>query len=294
MRRRHVHKSLIFLAVGLLAAIVAGCREARPENRDGAPRIVALSPGVAETLDALGLGDRVVGRHAFDEFTSKAVPSIGDQAGIDYEALLRVQPTHVLLEQSAAGAPPRLLELATARNFEVRVVPMLTLGEIRDSIGRLPTIVDAPEAEDDAEALLVRFDNSLSVSEGFGERAGRMLALYWTRPIGAAGPGSYHAEIIVALGGSLALDEGSPYRQLDPEDVRRLEPDSIALFVPDADQARRDELLGLLGSLDLRAVREGRVAIVNHPRCQTPGPSVVEVAKALRDAVLAWPPLPKN
>lgn len=309
MRAALVQTWLIWLTLGLLAALGSACRESRAPEPAGAPlpgespRIVALSPGVAETLESLGLGGLLVGRHAFDDFSRSEIPSVGDQSGIDYEALLRVRPTHVLLEKSAAGAPPRLLELASARSFDVREVPMLSLGDIRAAIEHLPAIVGAPDAPDvpggspenaGAAGLLARFDAALAQAPGFDARAGRMLALYWTRPVGAAGPGSYHAEMIVALGGSLALDDGAPYRQLDPEDVRRLDPDSIALFIPDADPARLDELLGALGSLDLRAVREGRVALVNHPRCQTPGPSAIEVADSLRDAVLAWPPLAKN
>jgi ABC-type Fe3+-hydroxamate transport system substrate-binding protein len=295
-----VQKWLIRLTLGLFAALGPGCRESRAPEDAGAPlgghspRIVALSPGVAETLESLGLGDTLVGRHAFDDFSSPDIPAVGDQSGIDYEALLRVRPTHVLLEKSAAGAPPRLLELASARSFEVREVPMLSLDDIRGAIERLPAIVGAPDASEKAGDLLARFDAALAPAQGFDARAGRMLALYWTTPVGAAGPGSYHAEIIVALGGALALDDGAPYRQLDPEDVRRLGPDSIALFIPDADPARLDELLGALRSLELRAVREGRVALVNHPRCQTPGPSAIDVAESLRDAVLAWPPLTQN
>lgn len=287
---------MCWLVIGLLAANAAGCRESTGGSTPatGERRIVALSPGIAETLAALGLGDSIVGRHAFDEFTGASVPSVGDQAGIDYEALLRVRPTHVLLERSAAGAPPRLLELSKARGFEVRVVPMLSLEEIRESIGRLPALVGSAEAEAGAASLLARLDAAFGRADGFGERAGRMLALYWTRPIGAAGPGSYHAEIVQSLGGSLALDDGAPYRQLDPEDVRRLNPDSIALFVPGADPGRLEDLLGPLLALDLRAMREGRVALITHPRCQTPGPSAIEAAESLREAVLAWPPLVEN
>lgn len=300
MRAALVQKWLIRLTLGLFAALGPGCREsassetATSSQEDHAPRIVALSPGVAETLGSLGLGDALVGRHAFDDFSPSDIPAVGDQSGIDYEALLRVRPTHVLLEKSAAGAPPRLLELASARSFEVREVPMLSLGDIRAAIERLPGVVGAPHADEQSIGLLTRFDAAIARAPGFDARAGRMLALYWTRPVGAAGPGSYHAEIIVALGGKLALDGGAPYRQLDPEDVRRLDPDSIALFIPDADSARLDELLGALGSLDLRAVRQGRVALVNHPRCQTPGPAAIDVAESLRDAVLAWSPLAQN
>lgn len=281
---------LVSLAAGLL--VLASCRRSGEAPADsGAPRIVALSPGVAETLDALGLASALVGRHAFDDFSPSSIPAVGDQAGIDYEALLRVRPTHVLLEKSAAGAPPRLLELARARSFTVHEVPMLTLGEIRAALRDLPAIVGADHATARGEQLARDLDDALAPVPGFRERVGRVLPLYWTDPAGVAGPGSYHAEIILTLGGELAVNTGAAYQQLDGEDVRRLDPDSIVLFMPGADPARVRDLLGPLAALDLRAVREGRVAVLNHPRAQTPGPAAIDLARALAEAARAWPTL---
>lgn len=270
--------------------LVPGCERPAPAPvSEGEPRIVALSPGLAETVAALGLGDAIVGRHAFDEFTPGSVPAVGDQAGIDYETLLRVEPTQVLLETSAQGVPPRLTELASARGFEVRSFPMLSIEDIRTTVRALPNALNAPASDDEAGRLLASIHDALTPSEPLAARTGRVLPLYWTGPPGAAGPGSYHAEIILALGGQLALDSGAAYQQLDIEDLRRVDPDSIVLFVPGADPARIDDLLEPLRPADLRAVREGRVALVNHPRCQTPGPSVVDTARQLRDAVASWP-----
>ncbi len=276
------------------AAVLPVCGRENSSQPPGGVRVVALSPGVAETLLALGLGDTLVGRHAFDEFSPKDLPAVGDQAGIDYEALLRLAPTHVLLEQSAAGVPPRLLEFAEKRGFEVHEIPMLTLADIRSGMLTLPALLDRPDADDEAAVLAARLDASTQPVPGFAARCGRVLALYWTDPIGAAGPGSYHAEILAALGGSLAIGDGRPYQQLDAEDVRRLDPDSILLILPGADAARITELLGPLRSLDLRAVREGRVGLINEARAQTPGPSAIKVADDLREVVLSWPPLPNN
>jgi ABC-type Fe3+-hydroxamate transport system substrate-binding protein len=285
---------MLFALCAVAAALPRCGRGESSQSPAAGARVVALSPGVAETLRALGLGDTLVGRHAFDEFSPQELPAVGDQAGIDYEALLRLSPTHVLIEQSAAGAPPRLLEFAANRDFEVHEVPLLTLADIRGAALALPSMVDRPDAEEAGADLVTRLDAAVLPTPGFAERAGRMLAVYWTDPIGVAGPGSYHAEIISALGGSLAISEGRPYQQLDAEDVRRVDPDSIVLILPGADAARISELLGPLRSLDLRAIRDGRVGLISEPGAQTPGPSAISVAEDLRTIVLSWPPLPNN
>ncbi len=278
----------------VVAAILPACGPTESSQPSAGPRVVALSPGVAETVAAIGLSDTLVGRHAFDEFSPRDLPAVGDQTGIDYEALLRLNPTHVLLEQSAAGAPPRLLDFAESRDFEVHEVPMLTLSDIRQGIVELPGLLGRPDAAPAADAMAARLDEATRPAPGFAERAGRMLPIYWTDPIGVAGPGSYHAEIITALGGSLAIDAGRPYQQFDAEDVRRLDPDSIVLIQPGADASRLTELLGPLRSLDLRAIREGRVGVISEPRAQTPGPSAITLADDLREMVLSWPPIPDN
>ncbi|MBX3351633.1 MAG: ABC transporter substrate-binding protein [Phycisphaeraceae bacterium] len=283
------------LLLALLGGLVTACggpgssSDAEANASTSTPRIVVLSPGIGETLDALGLGEFVVGRHAFDRNRPDDIPVVGDQNGIDYERLLRLEPTHVLLERSASGAPPRLDGFAGSKGFVVREIPMLTLDDIRGCIGFLTTLFRVEGVNERASELLAALDEALSPLEQIDDRAGRMLLLYWTDPIGVAGPGSYHAEIVRSLGAMLAVDTGRAYQELDAEDTRRLYPDSIALFIPGADPSRKAELLGILASLDLRAVNSGRVAIVNHPSAQVPGPAVIDVANQLREAISSWP-----
>lgn len=292
MRPKTLH-ALVLSLLALIGCVVltacGGSNSGSPAGSTATPRIVVLSPGVGETLRAIGLGEYVVGRHAFDDGWPDGVPAVGDQEGIDYERLLRLEPTHVLLERSATGVPPGMERFVAARGIIVREIPMLTLDDIRGSIGFLPTLFANDEAKARAAELIAEMDEALSPVEQVDDRAGRILLLYWTDPIGVAGPGSYHAEIARSLGMFLAVDTGRAYQELDAEDARRLYPDSIALFLPGADPARRDELLGVLKSLDLRAVNSGRVAIINHPSAQVPGPAVVEVARQLREQIAAWP-----
>lgn len=288
---------LRFLVLAALAALGALALSACGRSGGGAsdadasatPRIVVLSPALGETLQALGLGESVVGRHAFDRGWPESVPAVGDQSGIDYERLLRLEPTHVLLEHSAAGTPPRLTQLAGANRFSVREFPMLTLGDIRGALEYIPAVFSSDNARERSRALLLELDAVLQPMKDIDDRAGRILLLYSTDPIGVAGPGSYHAEIVRALGMMLAVDTGRAYQVLDVEDARRLYPDSIVMFIPGADPSRKTELLGLLGTLDLRPVRSGRVAIINHPSAQIPGPGAIEVARQLREQVSSWP-----
>lgn len=275
----------LLAAVALLLVPACGGtdpEQATPQPGAPGPRIAALSPALAIILDDLALADRIVARHAFDDYTDRSVPVAGDQSGVDYELLGRAEPTHVLLEWGARDLPARLADLAVSRGWTVVDYPMLTLDDIRAATIDLGGHFDAA---DRAGALIARMDEAWAPVPGLAERAGRTLPLYWTNPPGAAGPGSFHHQLLERLGVTLALADGAAYIEFDPEDLRRLDPDTIVLFAPNADPDDLDEILSPLRRLDLRAVREGRVILINHPWCQTPSTAMIEVAEQTAEAL---------
>jgi len=60
--------------------------------------------------------------------------------------------------------------------------------------------------------------------------------------------------------------------------------------MPGADPDRVDELLGPLLQLDLRCVREGRVAVIHHELVNLPATSILDVVREILDATAAWAP----
>jgi len=291
-------RSLRVLAGACVAACLAlgaGCgrREASVPADDGspagAPRIAAMSPAVGVILRDLGLGDRIVARHAFDTITPAEVPSAGDQAGIDYEALLRARPTHVLLQWGARDLPPRLLGLAGEHGWVVESYPLLSVEDIKAGALHMARLVGDDGAEASALAWRERINAAMRPRPEAAARAGRCLALYWTDPPGAAGPGSFHFQMLERLGVAPAVVEGGAYVTLDPEDVKRMDPDSILLLMENADEGRIDELLGPLARLGLRSVAQGRVAVVTDPLVNLPATSIAGVAEELVRDLLAMP-----
>ncbi len=285
---------LLVTLLALSALLIPACAEGAPENgeSDGrTPRVAALSPALGVILRDLGLERHVVGRHAFDETLPDSIPVVGDQSGIDYEALARVRPTHVLLEWGARELPTRLVRIADERDWTLESYPMLTLGDIRAAARSLASQIGDDAAAARAERLLREMNRAWAPAPELTARAGRTLPLYWTDPPGAAGPGSFHVQMLESMGITTALREGAAYIELDLERVKRLAPDSILLFMPGADPARLDELLGPLSRLDLDAVRAGRVAVISHPLALSPSTGLIEVARELRRAIQEWAPL---
>lgn len=287
-------RTLLAALISLAAALsVTGCKDRSPAPpvQPGETRIVALSPAIALIVRDLGLEDSIVGRHAFDLALDKSIPVVGDQSGIDYESLARAQPTHILLDWGSRELPPRLITLASERSWALRDYTMLSLADIRETTLAIAEDLDDASARARAESLAQAMDNAWSVQPGFRERCGRCLILFGADSTGAAGPGSFHAQLIDALGGASAIAEGSPFVTLDTEDVRRLDPDSILIFAPGADPARAAELLGPLANAQLRAVDQGRFAVIAHDHGLTPSTVMIDVARETSTAVLAWPPI---
>jgi len=285
----------------LLAALVAlptflmlaGCKDQAPSPaaQPGETRIVALSPAIALIVRDLGLEGRIVGRHAFDLALDKSIPVVGDQSGVDYESLARAQPTHILLDWGSRELPPRLATLAAERSWALRDYTMLSLADIRETTLAIAEDLDDDNARARAAALAQSMDDAWSAQPGFRERCGRCLILFGADSTGAAGPGSFHAQLIESLGGASAVAEGAPFVTLDAEDVRRLDPDSILIFAPGADPARAADLLGPLAHAQLRAVEAGRFAVIAHTHGLTPSTAMIDVARETSAAVLAWPPI---
>jgi ABC-type Fe3+-hydroxamate transport system substrate-binding protein len=137
----------------------------------------------------------------------------------------------------------------------------------------------------EAGARLAReFDEAVTPKGSPARSLGRALPIMGTDPVSVLGPGSFHAQLLDALGAASLPREGEAYIRLDTEDVIRIDPDSIVLIMPGEEESNIEAALGPLADVDLRAVRENRVLLVNHPHALTPSTSLIEVARNIVEA----------
>jgi ABC-type Fe3+-hydroxamate transport system substrate-binding protein len=219
--------------------------------------------------------------------------------GIDYEALLRVRPTHVLLQR--ADIPNRLRELGAQRapSWDVENFRILSLDDIRSLTRGLWAMLRERAADPGPLARLQReMDRAWSRRSGIdAAKVGRVLLLHSASPPAAFGPGSFHQQILERLGATPAVTEGAAYITMDHEDLLRRRPDAIVLFAPhepgEAASARGAAdvraALGPIADLDIPAVRSGRLAVIDHPMAVVPCPSaMIEVADDLARILEHW------
>lgn len=284
---------------------ISGCKRTPPPSppAPASPRVVALSPAAAVTLRDLGLAPNIVGRHAYDMVLDPALPSCGDQLGLDFENLLRVQPTHIIIQWGKRDLPARLTQLAAEHSWTITTYDPLTLADLRTDTQRLATLFAGVPGFDSANAsrLSAEFDRAFAKRSPDLARAGKVLLLWSTSPPAALGPGSWHHQILQAIGGTPAIAEGAASISLDQEDTIKLAPDAIVLIIPrdrDAtpapsptqpmDAATRTKLLGPLASLDLPAIRTNHVALIDDPLAHTPSTAMIRFADELAEVLASW------
>ena len=83
--------------------------------------------------------------------------------------------------------------------------------------------------------------------------------------------------------------------QMDLEDVLRLAPEGIIYFrapergeprIVRGDDARR--ALGKLGSLNIPAAKNGRIAVIDDPLCLTPSTAMIGTARQMGEILQEW------
>lgn len=303
-----------------------GCREksgsssaANPTGTSGGGtggggplRLAAVSPALAITLRDLGLADSIVGRHAWDMVVDLKVPIVGDQATLDYEALLGTKPTHVLLEWGVRPVPERLTELAEKHDWRVKSWSLLSYQQVRASFGEIAAFVAQGRPEAEAATLAARAVELTERLDGacaprpMAARAGTVLLLNSVAPPAALGPGSFHQEILERLGGRAATTSGGAYIQMHMEDILRLAPESIVLIEPrdprggggggaaagtdvgTNDWPTMERKLGAIAKLQIPAIRERRVALIDDPLCLTPSSAMIGFAEKLGAILERW------
>ncbi len=278
---------------GVVAALVVlpACRRPAGEVRGQAAasrlprRIVSLAPSVTETLFALGLGDRVVGvtRFCTSPAEARSLPKVGGYLDVNYEEILALRPDLVvgIVDNAAACARLERLGLATL------TVDQTTLARILRSVVEIASACGVrPRGEALAGTIRTRIAEIRRRTAGL-ERPRTLVVV--DRRVGAggvtqlwaAGPTTFYEEVLELAGGRNALPPSAvAYPELSAEGLVAADPDVILDLVPDlaARGVGRATALADWRSLDvLRAVRDGRVRLLEQELVAVPGPRIADM-----------------
>ena len=298
----------------LIIALCAACGRSPRTTHNSAEgsrsdlRIVSLSPAISRTLVDLNLDDRIVGRTQFCSSIDQNIPVVGSLLDLDYERLLKLEPTHVLVQPSLTqGVEPRLRELAKEHGWTLGEFPALnTTDDIEELVLALPELLfaDGTHERQDAAAraaeLTTRMAEALKPA-GDGAWKGSTLLVAGTEPVFVFAKQTYLDDVLTALGGTNAASHATGWVELSLEDVVRLNPEAIILVRErplDASSEPRPlgsgerasatavrTALGALVDLPIAAVENNRLTVLAHPDAMLPSTGVIGVAEALREVL---------
>lgn len=271
-------QALLLLAIAF--ASVSCERTMRPAPSEaGAPRIASFSPALTSMLISIGLEDCIVGRSAFCRI-DPSIPVVGDLHEVDYERLVRLVPSHVLVQSTPDSVDPGLAELASEHGWVLLASPLEGVGDIRSAYESMPDAILGPTSPyyESGQAVVRRHASEIEQAlqnpiEGLG--AERVLILSPMEPPLAWGSGTWMDDLLTALGGVNAV-AARGWVPLGWEDLLRIEADRI-VFVSESDVDVDGTLRRML---DRR--RDTPVDVLIHPEVHLPATSTAALARALR------------
>lgn len=231
-------------------------------------RIVCLTPAATQMARELGAADRIVAVGAYDPVAPDHAAVVGDLYRVDYEKLLRAEPTDLIIQQTEQRLPRRLRALADRNGWRMHRYRIETADDVLRTLAgpRERWATDADDAhpgdgsERDVSGSDTPDDHATRPSIGSllgqqeaatklarlidwrltelakltapaeAEAAPRVLMLVGLEPMTAVGRGTFLHEMLTAAGGRNVLEEEhGPYPVLDRERLLRLEPEVILL-----------------------------------------------------------------
>lgn len=251
-----------------------------PTDASHAARIVSLNPMATEVLFAIGAGDRLVGRSAWDEFPEEAkrVPSAGDGIKPNVEAVLGLRPTLVILYATAENrAAADAFARAGVRTMSLRVDHIAEFVSFTRRLGVAVGAVDRATIVRDSVTRTL--DAVRTAMQGVTPR--RVVWPVWLSPVMVIGSGSFLDELLVIAGAENVFhDNASPSPQVSVEEIARRDPAFVVASV-----SQTANLVASAPWRAVRAVREGHFirndpAVTGRPSV-TLGMAAVQLARAL-------------
>ena len=289
---RHVQRAQ---RAAYAAAAAAAAAEEAP-----APRLVALSPGLTETLCMLGLRPHLAGRTPWCDTPASVtnLPCVFDPSGaVDLEALRAARPDFVLLPAPLADSPlHEALEKARINHLAVKTDP---LDDLLQGVYELAVRFEATETADawleHVAAVFARERERAAAAASAAGRAPRVLFVMGDAPdapgsVRVAAKQSWQGGVIEAIGAANAVTNEAVSAILPRTAVAGLDPD-IVLEVragTDGSPAALDAALLAWAKAPFPALLAGHWHVLFGAWPLRPGPQIDRLAQTLADHILAW------
>jgi iron complex transport system substrate-binding protein len=258
-------------------------------------RIVSLAPSVTEILFAVGAGPQVVGDTTFCNFPpeAKGLPKIGGYSAksISIEAVVGLKPDLVI---AGTASQKPVVESLGQLKIPVLVLAPGSFEGVYNSIQQIGTLTGHAAQADQVVTQMRGRVEAVQAKVGSIPSAERPTVFWevFDDPLITSGPNTFIGQMIAMAGATNIFAEAKEdYPKISAETV--LERNPLVIFGP-ASQRTKLTVAAISqrpGWSDIRAVRDGRIYLLDDDIITRPGPRLADaleaVAKALFPAQLA-------
>ena len=244
-------------------------------------RIVSLVPSLTETLFALGVGERVVGRTRYCTQPPRTVGKIAKVGGtkkIDVERVLELDPDLVVAVKEE-NSRENVEALAGAGLPVFLGAPETVEGAVR-MLRDLAARVEAPRSEHVLEPI-ERVVKRLKARRG---PTRRVFVPIWKSPYMGVGSDTYVHDVLKVSSGENVCGGETRYPVVTLQEIEALRPEVVLL--PDEPYPFSAEDLPEFYALDVPAAREDRIHLVDGKLLTWYGPrmagSLTQISALLR------------
>lgn len=254
---------------------------------DAPRRIVSLAAGVGETLAALGIPDRVVGRDETSDVPEiHSAPVVTKAHATSAERVLALKPDVVIVD--AATSPPEAIDQIRSAGVTVVEVPEAwTLADIGPRTHAIAAAVGVSASA--ADAVVAEATASVEPDTTGAAPVVAFLYLRGTAAIYLVGGTGSGADALIEAAG--AVDAGSAagldaFVPMTAEAVATLNPDIVIVMANGLKSVGGvDGLVALPGVAQTTAGRERRVIAVDDTLLLSFGPRTGRLVSHLHDAI---------
>jgi iron complex transport system substrate-binding protein len=250
-----------------------------------AVRVIPLYGAFAEMLYAVGAGPAVLARTQADQHPPEiaTLPSVGTHMRPNVEMILGFKPDLVLQSASRGEAIPEMARVRDA-GVPVAVFAPKDFAGIFTTMVRLGTLTGT---EDRAQQTVAALKGRLEAVRARTDRVERRPRVFFevrAEPLTAAGTGSIVHQVLAAAGADNVVSSSQAMLLFSVEQLLANQPDFYIVQQgpmnknpPDpAKRAHFDQV---------KAIREGRVLVVDEHLYSRPGPRCVDAVEELARAL---------
>lgn len=245
-------------------------------------RIVSLAPSATSILCALGAQRALVGvsKWCKDVAPVGRIPQVGDCWKLDIAQVMRLKPTLLVGSVPFATAT---VEKILAEPVAFLALNPRSLADIYADIRTLARLVNRAPA---GEGLIRRMQRAFSeiareTSKAHRRQRPRVYCEAWPNPRISSPP--WVAELVDLAGGRFVTPPG---KKITDAEVVRANPEIIVLaWAATGDRAKPEQILANPAFRHVPAVKNRQVFVVRDELLNTPGPPLIEGARAISQAI---------